>query len=54
MLKPVKLYAGGKNHGFLVFPLVAPDAARLRLIFPKVEVDGERLEFHFERTPAVK
>lgn len=54
MLKPVKLYAGGKNHGFLVFPLVAPDAARLKLIFPRVEVDGERLEFHFERTPAVK
>ncbi len=54
MLKPVKLYAGGKNHGFLVFPLVAPDAARLKLIFPRVRFEGERFEFHFERTPAVK
>lgn len=54
MLKSVKLYAGGKNHGFLVFPLVAPDAAELKLIFPKVEFEGERFEFHFKRTPAVK
>ena len=54
MLKPLELYPGGKNHGFLVFPLVAPDAARLKLIFPKVEVDGGKLEFHFQRTPAVK
>jgi hypothetical protein len=52
MLKSVKLYPGGKNHGFLVFPLVAPDAAELKLIFP--EVEEERLEFHFQRTPAVK
>jgi hypothetical protein len=53
MLRPVKLYAGGKRQGFLVFPLIAPDVSELKIIFPSIATDEERkLEFHFQRTPA--
>lgn len=55
MLKPVKLYAGGKRQGFLVFPLVARDASELKIIFPSITTgEGRKLEFHFERIPAEK
>jgi hypothetical protein len=55
MLKPVKLYPGGRRQGFLVFPPVSPDASELKIIFPDImDEEGRRLEFHFERIPAVK
>ena len=49
MLKSVKLYPGGKNQGFLVFPLVEPDAARLKIIIPDMD-----MEFLFDRRPVVE
>ncbi len=60
MLRAVKLYPGGKRQGFMVFPLLAPDADNLKLIIPGITIyregKGERVkfQFHFERVPAVK
>jgi len=55
MLRPVKLYPGGRRQGFIVFPLVSPDASELKIIFPDImDEEGRMLEFHFERIPAAK
>ena len=60
LLRPVKLYPGGKRQGFLVFPALSPDAGELKLIIPGITIyrgDEERnieFQFHFERIPAVK
>ncbi|MBD3184858.1 hypothetical protein GF312_21425 [Candidatus Poribacteria bacterium] len=57
MMKPVKLYAGGKKSGLLVFPLVSPEASELKLIFPDVRIPESEgwkdVVFQFKRTPAV-
>jgi hypothetical protein len=59
LLRPVKLYPGGKRKGFLVFPALSPGAGELKLIVPGITIyrgDKERnieFQFHFERIPAV-
>ena len=62
MLKTIKLYPGGKRQGLIVFPVLAPDANRLKLIIPGITTyTGEggkkkaqvRFQFHFERVPAL-
>jgi len=55
MFTSVKLYPGGRRQGFLVFPLVHPEASELKIIFPSIiDEEGQVLEFHFKRVPAAK
>jgi len=60
MLRTTKLYPGGKRQGLVVFPILPPEAGRLRLIIPGIVVPRGnkgrkvRFQFDFERIPAVK
>jgi hypothetical protein len=54
MLNKIKLYPGGKREGFLVFPMLEPEAVELKLILPAFISYEEKLEFHFKRMPAPK
>lgn len=60
LLKPVKLYPGGKRQGFLIFSVLPPDAGKLELIIPGITIyrgdQEEKMEFqfHFEQIPAAR